>query len=78
MVLCDGSYPKILAFSYLFEIQKEFLDNYTHNEIQSAVRPYPYLTFGMLFFFYVIAIIIIIIIIIIIKKQIFKRPKKDT
>ena len=46
MVLCDYNYPKILTFSFLMEVQKSFLEEFTHSEIQSAVRPYHFLGFG--------------------------------
>jgi len=44
-VLCDSTYPKILGFSYLLEIQHDFLEQFTHNEIQSTIRPYSLLSF---------------------------------
>jgi len=47
LVLCDANYPKILAFSFLLEVQRGFLEENTHNDIQSAIRPYSFLSFGL-------------------------------
>jgi vesicle transport protein SEC22 len=44
LVLCDKSYPKKLAFSYLEEIQKEFHAKYG-NEITTVARPYAFVKF---------------------------------
>ena len=45
LVLCD-SYPRMLAFSYLLELQKAFFDAFTHSDVQSAQRPYQFIQFG--------------------------------
>ncbi|KNC71305.1 hypothetical protein SARC_16158, partial [Sphaeroforma arctica JP610] len=44
LVLCEKSYPKKLAFSYLEEVQKEFYQAYA-NEIGTAARPYAFISF---------------------------------
>ena len=44
LVLCDKSYPKKLAFSYLEEIQKEFHSKYG-GEVGTVARPYAFVKF---------------------------------
>ncbi|KAJ3205796.1 SNAP receptor [Dinochytrium kinnereticum] len=44
LTLCDRSYPKKLAFSYLEEIQKEFQEKYG-NEVGTVARPYAFVKF---------------------------------
>ena len=46
LVLCDKSYPKLLAFSYLMELQNEFFEVFTHSDVQAAMRPYECIKFG--------------------------------
>jgi vesicle transport protein SEC22 len=46
LVLCDKSYPKKLAYSYLEELSKEF-DQCYGSEVASAQRPYQFIKFGM-------------------------------
>jgi vesicle transport protein SEC22 len=45
IVLCDKTYPKKLAFTYLEEIQKEFQDKHGA-EIDTVARPYALVKFG--------------------------------
>ncbi|CAH1789214.1 unnamed protein product [Owenia fusiformis] len=45
MTVCEGSYPSVLAFSFLEEIQREFIMTYDHTEVQTLVRPYTYIDF---------------------------------
>lgn len=47
MTLCDNSYPKKLAYSFLEEIKKEFEYAYGKS-VADAKRPYAFETFGML------------------------------
>ncbi|KAI8808669.1 Longin-like domain-containing protein [Cladochytrium replicatum] len=44
LCLCDRSYPKKLAFSYLEELQKEFNEKYG-NEVGTVARPYAFVKF---------------------------------
>jgi hypothetical protein len=45
LTICDGSYPRRLAFSYLDELSKEFQRSY-ESQIASANRPYCFRGFG--------------------------------
>lgn len=45
MCICDSSYPRKLAFSYLDELSKEFQRSYG-DKIDSAQRPYAFMGFG--------------------------------
>jgi hypothetical protein len=45
LAVCDGSYPRKLAFSYLDELSKEFQRSY-ESQIASANRPYCFRGFG--------------------------------
>ena len=49
MMICNSQYPEILAFSFLTELQKEFLLQYKNEDIQRAKRPYTFVEFGVLF-----------------------------
>lgn len=46
MCICDSSYPRKLAFSYLDELSKEFQRSY-EGKIEGATRPYAFMGFGM-------------------------------
>lgn len=46
LALCDKSYPKVLAFQYLEELQKEFNASYG-TEVGSVARPYAFVKFGI-------------------------------
>ena len=48
MMICSSQYPEILAFSFLTELQREFLLQYKNEDIQKAKRPYTFVEFGML------------------------------
>lgn len=43
--LCEPSYPRALAFSYLEEVHKEFQQQYDDDEIAQASRPYQFMKF---------------------------------
>ena len=45
LTICDKSYPRKLAFSYLDELSKEFQRSY-ESQIASANRPYSFRGFG--------------------------------
>ncbi|WVQ83077.1 hypothetical protein IAT38_005215 [Cryptococcus sp. DSM 104549] len=44
MCICDNSYPRKLAFSYLDELSKEFQRSY-EGKIETASRPYAFMGF---------------------------------
>ncbi|EIW66742.1 hypothetical protein TREMEDRAFT_70022 [Tremella mesenterica DSM 1558] len=44
MCICDASYPRKLAFSYLDELSKEFQRSY-EGKIESVTRPYAFMGF---------------------------------
>ena len=46
LTLCEASYPRLLAFSMLFEIQKEFFENFSADDVNRAQRPYSLIQFG--------------------------------
>lgn len=46
MCICDSSYPRKLAFSYLDELSKEFQRSY-EGKIEGVTRPYAFMGFGM-------------------------------
>ena len=46
MCICDSSYPRKLAFSYLDELSKEFQRSY-EGKIDTVTRPYAFMGFGM-------------------------------
>lgn len=45
MCICDSSYPRKLAFSYLDELSKEFQRSY-EGKIDTVTRPYAFMGFG--------------------------------
>lgn len=47
LVVCDSTYPTVLAFSYLDEIQKDFLLNFEKQKINSSSRPYDLIEFDI-------------------------------
>ena len=46
MAICDKTYPKRLAFSFLDEIHKLFLQDYPLDQVEAVNRPYAFLKFG--------------------------------
>lgn len=46
MMVCTESYPNVLAFCFLDELQREFIVTYDTKRINSAVRPYSFIEFG--------------------------------
>ena len=46
MCICDSSYPRKLAFSYLDELSKEFQRSY-EGKIDTVTRPYAFMGFGL-------------------------------
>ncbi|KAL3831851.1 hypothetical protein ACJMK2_023550 [Sinanodonta woodiana] len=47
LVLCEDSYPAVLAMSFLDEIQKEFLQCYEKKKIEEVQRPYALIDFDI-------------------------------
>uniref|UniRef100_A0A2K5HLV8 Vesicle-trafficking protein SEC22a n=1 Tax=Colobus angolensis palliatus TaxID=336983 RepID=A0A2K5HLV8_COLAP len=45
MMLCTDNYPNVLAFSFLDELQKEFITTYNMMKTNTAVRPYCFIEF---------------------------------
>ncbi|KAM6986307.1 vesicle-trafficking protein SEC22a isoform 1-T2 [Aplochiton taeniatus] len=45
LMVCTESYPNVLAFCFLDELQREFLVTYDTKRINSAVRPYSFIEF---------------------------------
>lgn len=48
LCICDKSYPRKLAFSYLEELVKEFNMSYGSEVDKPSLRPYAFVKFGML------------------------------
>lgn len=46
LALCDKSYPKRLAFSFLDEAQQSFFAEYPLPQIEVVHRPYSFMKFG--------------------------------
>lgn len=46
LMVCSESYPSVLAFCFLDELQREFIVTYDTKRINSAVRPYSFIEFG--------------------------------
>lgn len=46
LMVCTASYPNVLAFCFLDELQKEFIVTYDTKRINSAMRPYSFIEFG--------------------------------
>ena len=45
-MVCGDTYPPVLAFSFLDEIQKEFISTYDRAQVQTTQRPYKFIEFG--------------------------------
>ncbi|XP_039611152.1 vesicle-trafficking protein SEC22a isoform X2 [Polypterus senegalus] len=45
LMVCTESYPSVLAFCFLDELQMEFIVSYDTNKINGAVRPYSFIEF---------------------------------
>ncbi|CAG8510681.1 2598_t:CDS:2 [Racocetra fulgida] len=46
MTICDRSYPRQFAFSYLEELAKEFSMSYGNEVEKKNLRPYAFVKFG--------------------------------
>jgi len=46
MMVCTENYPNVLAFSFLDELQREFIVTYDTKRINSALRPFSFIEFG--------------------------------
>lgn len=47
LCVCDRSYPRKLAFSYLEELSKEFDASFGAEAQKPGLRPYAFIKFGM-------------------------------
>uniref|UniRef100_A0A671TDV9 Vesicle-trafficking protein SEC22a-like n=1 Tax=Sinocyclocheilus anshuiensis TaxID=1608454 RepID=A0A671TDV9_9TELE len=45
LMVCTESYPNVLAFSFLDELQREFIVTYDTKRINSALRPFSFIEF---------------------------------
>ncbi|KXS21148.1 hypothetical protein M427DRAFT_312409 [Gonapodya prolifera JEL478] len=45
LAICERTYPRLLAFSYLLELERGFNDQVSESEILTAVRPYAFIRF---------------------------------
>lgn len=52
MAVCEGSYPAVLVFSFLEELQREFTIIFQTHDVQKARRPYSFVEFGKQFFLF--------------------------
>ncbi|XP_064614179.1 vesicle-trafficking protein SEC22a-like [Liolophura sinensis] len=46
-VICDQKYPRVLAFSFLDEVEKEFLRCFDRPAVESVARPYALIEFDV-------------------------------
>lgn len=47
LCICEQSYPRKLAFSYLEELAGEFWNSFGEEALQPGLRPYAFVQFGM-------------------------------
>ncbi|KAL4222870.1 Vesicle-trafficking protein S22a [Mactra antiquata] len=47
LVLCDVTYPQVLAFSFLSDLQREFLQFFDKQRVMSVYRPYALIDFDV-------------------------------
>jgi vesicle transport protein SEC22 len=45
MCICEHSYPRKLAFSYVDELDKEFYNSYGQEAVKQGLRPYAFVQF---------------------------------
>lgn len=45
LLICEELYASVLAFSYLDNLRREFLDQYPKQAIEKAIRPYSFIEF---------------------------------
>ena len=46
MAVCERTYPAVLVFSFLEELQREFTITFQTSDVQRARRPYSFIEFG--------------------------------
>ena len=46
MAVCERTYPVVLVFSFLEELQREFTITFQTSDVQRARRPYSFIEFG--------------------------------
>lgn len=57
LVMTEFHYPAALAFSFLNELMREFIQLYDSNKVNTARRPYQFIEFGNFLFYLVINIV---------------------
>ncbi|XP_048754228.1 vesicle-trafficking protein SEC22a-like isoform X1 [Ostrea edulis] len=45
LVICDSNYPSVLAFTFLDDVQREFLQSNERERVESVTRPYALIQF---------------------------------
>jgi len=46
LAVCEGTYPAVLVFCFLEELQREFTVVFQSHDVQKAKRPYSFIEFG--------------------------------
>ena len=46
LAVCKGTYPAVLVFCFLEELQREFMTTFQGHDVQRAKRPYSFIEFG--------------------------------
>lgn len=46
LAVCEGTYPAVLVFCFLEELQREFMITFQGHDVQRARRPYSFIEFG--------------------------------
>ena len=46
LAVCNGTYPAVLVFCFLEELQREFVITFQGQDVQRAKRPYSFIEFG--------------------------------
>ena len=50
LAVCEGTYPAVLVFCFLEELQREFTVTFQSHDVQKARRPYSFIEFGKDFY----------------------------
>ena len=51
MAVCERTYPAILVFSFLEELQREFMVTFQSHVVGQAKRPYSLIEFGKPYYY---------------------------
>ena len=46
LAVCNGTYPAVLVFCFIEELQREFVITFQSQDVQRAKRPYSFIEFG--------------------------------